>query len=134
MSKLSVDEISGRQTAGSITLSLENDNSQVLQQGVAKATVSAALDGTVANADASLNISGIADGSTGLNTITVTNPFSAAKAAVPSATIHDGSYSRAINVNDASASAFITRAFVADSGSLTDDNVDSAVVIHGDLA
>ena len=46
MSKLSVDEISGRRTAGSITLSLENDNSQVLQQGVAKATVSAALDGT----------------------------------------------------------------------------------------
>tara|TARA_R100001443_G_scaffold40845_3_gene54259 strand:+ start:8753 stop:9157 length:405 start_codon:yes stop_codon:yes gene_type:complete len=134
MSKLSVDELNGRQTAGSITLSLENDNSQILQQGVVKATVSAALDGTVANADASLNISGVADGSAGLNTITVTNPFSAAKAAVPSATIHDGSYARAINVNDASASAFITRAFVADSGGLTDDNVDTAVVIHGDLA
>ena len=75
MSKLSVDELNGRQTAGSITLSLENDNSQILQQGVVKATVSAALDGTVANADASLNISGVADGSAGLNTITVTNPF-----------------------------------------------------------
>tara|TARA_R100000655_G_scaffold107442_1_gene157883 strand:- start:174 stop:578 length:405 start_codon:yes stop_codon:yes gene_type:complete len=134
MSKLSVDEISGRQTAGSTTLSLENNNSQVLQQGVAKATVSAVLDGTVANADASLNISGVEDGSAGLNTITVTNPFSAAKAAVPSATIHDGSYARAININDASASTFITRTFVADSGSLTDDNVDNSVVIHGNLA
>ena len=134
MSKLSVDEISGRQTAGSTTLSLENNNSQVLQQGVAKATVSAVLDGTVANADASLNISGVEDGSAGLNTITVTNPFSAAKAAVPSATIHDGSYSREINIDDASASVFITRAFVADSGALTDDNVDNSVVIHGNLA
>ena len=134
MSKLSVDEISGRQTAGSTTLSLENNNSQVLQQGVAKATVSAVLDGTVANADASLNISGVEDGSAGLNTITVTNPFSAAKAAVPSATIHDALYSRAINIDDTSASAFITRVFTSDGGALTDDNVDSAVVIHGDLA
>ena len=134
MSKLSVDEISGRQTAGSTTLSLENNNSQVLQQGVAKATVSAVLDGTVANADASLNISGVEDGSAGLNTITVTNPFSAAKAAVPSATIHDGSYARAINIDDTSTSAFITRAFQADSGSLTDDDDDTSVALFGDLA
>ncbi len=133
MSKLSVDEISGRQTAGSITLSLENDNSQVLQQGVAKATVSAALDGTVANADASLNITGIADGSTGLNTITVTNPFSAAKAAVPQMTNHDGLYARGGAVDDASASSFIVRMHQS-GGGLSDDNTDHAIVIHGDLA
>ena len=133
MSKLSVDEISGRQTAGSITLSLENDNSQVLQQGVAKATVSAALDGTVANADASLNISGIADGSTGLNTITVTNPFSAAKAAVPQMTNHDALYARGGAVDDGSASSFIVRMHQS-GGGLSDDNTDHAITIHGDLA
>ena len=133
MSKLSVNEISGRQTAGSITLSLENDNSQVLQQGVAKATVSAALDGTVANADASLNISGIADGSTGLNTITVTNPFSAAKAAVPQMTNHDALYARGGAVDDGSASSFIVRMHQS-GGGLSDDNTDHAITIHGDLA
>lgn len=133
MSKLSVNEISGRQTAGSITLSLENDNSQVLQQGVAKATVSATLDGTVANADASLNITGIADGSTGLNTITVTNPFSAAKAAVPQMTNHDGLYARGGAVDDGSASTFIVRMHQS-GGGLSDDNTDHAITIHGDLA
>ena len=46
----------------------------------------------------------------------------------------DNNNSRAINIDDTSASAFITRAFTSDGGALTDDNVDSSVAIHGDLA
>lgn len=132
-SQLNVDQITGVSTAGQITVTLENSESQILQQGLAKVTANITLSGT-SQSDAALNISGVVDGGTGLNTITVSNAFSAIKAAVPSATIHDGSYSRAINIDDASASVFITRAFVADSGALTDDNVDNSVVIHGDLA
>ena len=133
MSKLSVDELNGRQTAGSITLSLENDNSQVLQQGVAKATANVTQAGTL-NDNSSLNITSAVDGGTGLNTITVTNAFSATKSSVPTVSIHDSSYSRAINIDDTSTSVFITRAFVADSGSLTDSDDDTTLVIHGDLA
>ena len=133
MSKLSVDELNGRQTAGSITLSLENDNSQVLQQGVAKATANVTQAGTL-NDNSSLNITSAVDGGTGLNTITVTNAFSATKSSVPTVSIHDNSYARAINIDDTSTSAFITRAFVADSGSLTDTDDDTTLVIHGYLA
>lgn len=133
MSKLSVDQFSGRQTAGSITLSLENDNSQVLQQGVAKAIVSCTLAGENANDDASLNITSVVDGSTGLNTITVTNPFSATKSAVPQMTNHDALYARGGAVDDGSASSFIVRMHIS-GGGLTDDNTDHAIVIHGDLA
>ena len=133
MSKLSVDELNGRQTAGSITLSLENDNSQVLQQGVAKATANVTQAGTL-NDNSSLNITSAVDGGTGLNTITVTNALSATKSSVPTVSIHDSSYSRAINIDDTSTSVFITRAFVADSGSLTDSDDDTTLVIHGDLA
>ena len=102
-------------------------------QGLAKLVAGCTLAGSL-NAASSLNVSSLADGGTGLNTVNATNAFSAAKAAVPSATIHDALYSRAINIDDTSASAFITRVFTSDGGALTDDNVDSAVVIHGDLA
>ncbi|MBG17180.1 MAG: hypothetical protein CMB77_02340 [Euryarchaeota archaeon] len=133
MSKLSVDQFSGRQTPGSITLSLENDKSQILQAAIAKAIVSCTLAGANANADASLNITSVVDGSTGLNTITVTNPFSATKAAVPQMTNHDGLYARGGAVDDASASSFIVRMHQS-GGGLSDDNTDHAIVIHGHLA
>ena len=132
-SVLKVDQLTGVTTAGEITITLENSESQTLQQGLAKATANVTQAGS-SNADAALNISSVADGGTGLNTITVTNAFSAAKAVVPSVSIHDSSYARAINIDDTSTSAFITRAFHADSGSLTDDDDDTAVALFGDLA
>ena len=108
-------------------------NTSYLLNGVAKATVSATLSGTIANSDSSLNISSIADGSTGLNTITVSSPFSAPKAAVPQMTNHDGLYARGGAVDDASASSFIVRMHQS-GGGLSDDNTDHAITIHGDLA
>ena len=117
------------------TIAAKNGTSPVsfTKQQAAKLVAGCTLAGSL-NAASSLNVSSLADGGTGLNTVNSTNSFSAAKAAVPSATIHDALYSRAINIDDTSASAFITRVFTSDGGALTDDNVDSAVVIHGDLA
>jgi len=132
-SELKVDKFTGVTTAGEITITLENSESQILQKGIAKLTVNAQLDGT-ANSDSSLNISSVADGGTGLNTINATNGFSAALAAVALGTIHDGSYNRGINIDNTSTSAFVTRAFTSSSGALTDSDSDTAVAIFGDLA
>ena len=132
-SELKVDKFTGVTTAGEITITLENSESQILQKGIAKLTVNAQLNGT-ANSDSSLNISSVADGGTGLNTINATNGFSAALAAVALGTIHDGSYNRGINIDNTSTSACVTRAFTSSSGALTDSDSDTAVAIFGDLA
>ena len=110
---------------GSVTLNLV--------KGIAKLTANV-TQGGAANSDSSLNISSVADGGTGLNTINATNSFSAALAAVALGTIHDGSYNRGINIDNTSTSAFVTRAFTSSSGALTDTDSDTAVAIFGDLA
>ena len=52
-SELVVDKLTGRGTSGVITVTLENSESQILQQGLAKVTANILVDGT-SNADASL--------------------------------------------------------------------------------
>jgi hypothetical protein len=130
---LKVDNLKGSSTAGEITITLENDESQILQQGIAKATANITQAGAL-NADSSLNITSCVDTSTGILTTTITNPFSAVKASVPNVSIHDSSYARAVNIDDTSTSVFITRTFVADSGSLTETDCDNSFALHGDLA
>ena len=121
-------------TSDSIKSNTEKSiNTSYLLNGVAKLTANCTLAGSL-NSASSLNVSSLADGGTGLNTVNATSAFSAAKAAVANVSVHDALYSRAINIDDTSASAFITRAFTSDGGALTDDNVDSSVAIHGDLA
>jgi hypothetical protein len=132
-SELVVDKLTGRGTPGVITVTLENSESQTLQQGLAKVTANILVNGT-SNADASLNVSGVVDGSAGINTLTISNPFSAIKSAVPNMENHDSSYNRGTNVDDASASVFILRIHQSSSGSLTDSEGDLAITIHGDLA
>ena len=132
-SELKVDKITGVSTAGEVTITLENSESQILQKGLAKATANITLSGS-SNSDAALNVSSVSDGGTGLNTLNVTNAFSAAKAAVPSITNHDNSYNRGTAVDDTGTSAFILRIFQSSSGSLSDSDTDQAVTIHGDLA
>ena len=132
-SVLKVDSITGVTTAGEITITLENSESQILQKGLAKVTANIQVDAT-SNSDASLNVSSVADGAAGLNTLTVTNPFSAIKSAVPCMENHDSSYNRGTGVDDASASVFILRLFRSSTSALTDDEGDVAITIHGDLA
>ena len=132
-SELVVDKLTGRGTAGVITVTLENSESQTLQQGLAKVTANIKADGT-SNADAALNVSGVVDGSAGITTLTISNPFSAITSAVPNATIHDGSYNRSINVDNSSTSVFKTTTYSDTNAALTDSDTDNAITIHGDLA
>ena len=107
---------------------------QNLIDSVAKLTLAVRQSGTISESASSLNVSSVSDGSAGINTINSTTAFSAALAAVPTATIHDGSYNRGINIDDTSTSAFKTSCFTSSSGGLTDSDTGNAVVIHGDLA
>ena len=119
---------------GAVTVTLEgSSNTATLHKSLAKVTGHLTLAG-VSDADASLNISSVADGSTGKNTISVTNAFSSATAAVGNISNHDDSYNRGTGIRDASASQFETFMFQASSGSLSDDDTDHSVAIFGDLA
>ena len=132
-SELKVDKFTGITTAGEITITLENSESQILQKGLAKVTAHLTLAGA-SDSDAALNVSSVTDGSTGKNTLVVTNPFTSATAAVGNISNHDDSYNRGTGIRDASASQFETFMFQASSGSLSDDDTDHSVTIHGDLA
>ena len=108
-------------------------STQDTMAGMAKVTANVTLSGS-SNSDAALNVSSVSDGGTGLNTLNVTNAFSAVKAAVPNMTNHDNSYNRGTAVDDTGTSVFILRIFQSSSGSLSDADTDQAVAIHGDLA
>ena len=108
-------------------------STQDTMAGMAKVTANVTLSGS-SNSDAALNVSSVSDGGTGLNTLNVTNAFSAVKAAVPNMTNHDNSYNRGTAVDDTGTSVFILRIFQSSSGSLSDSDTDQAVAIHGDLA
>jgi len=133
MSKIVVNTLEGKTTAGEITVTLENSESQILQKGLAKVTANLTLGGA-SNADAALNVSSVSDGGTGLNTLTVTNIFSNALSSVPNMTNHDDSYNRGTAVDNTSTTDFILRMFQASSGSLSDSDTDHSLTIHGDLA
>ena len=132
-SELKVDKFTGITTAGEITITLENSETQILQKGLAKVTANITLGGS-ANAASSLNVSSVADGGTGLNTLTVSNPFSNVKSAVPHMTNHDNSFNRGTAVDDTGTTDFVLRIFQASGGGLSDSDTDHAVTIHGDLA
>ena len=133
MSKIVVNTLEGKTTAGEITVTLENSESQILQKGLAKVTANLTLGGA-SNADAALNVSSVSDGGTGLNTLTVTNIFSNALSSVPNMTNHDDSYNRGTAVDNTSTTDFILRMIQASSGSLSDSDTDHSLTIHGDLA
>ena len=132
-SQLNVDTIKGKSTEGSITIQSEGSPTTNLQKGLAKVTAHLTLAGA-SDSDAALNVSSVTDGSTGKNTLAVTNAFSSATAAVGNISNHDDSYNRGTGIRDASASQFETFMFTASSGSLSDSDTDHSVTIHGDLA
>ena len=133
MSTIKTNTLTGVTIAGEITITLENSESQILQKGLAKVTAHLTLAGA-SDSDAALNVSSVTDGSTGKNTLVVTNPFTSATAAVGNISNHDDSYNRGTGIRDASASQFETFMFQASSGSLSDSDTDHSVTIHGDLA
>ena len=134
MSEIITNKLTGKTAAGSVTITAENNSdTYTLQQTVAKVTGNIQEDGS-RNSAVSVNISSVTDGSTGLNTIAVTNAFSAALAVAALASNHDNSYNRAIAVDDSSASSFITKGFRCSVGDLTDDTIAHSIAFFGDLA
>ena len=134
MSEIITNKLTGKTAAGSVTITAENNSdTYTLQQTVAKVTGNIQEDGS-SNSAVSVNISSVTDGSTGLNTIAVTNVFSAALAVAALASNHDNSYNRAIAVDDSSASSFITKGFRCSVGDLTDDTIAHSIAFFGDLA
>ena len=113
-------------TAGSL-------DTQYVVNGSAKVTGNLQPDGS-SNSAVALNISSVTDGGTGLNTVAVSNAFSAALAVSALITNHDNSYNRSHGVDDTSASSFITRSFVSSSGSLSDADTAHSIAFFGDLA
>ena len=103
------------------------------KQSAAKVTGNLQPDGC-SNASVALNISSVTDGGTGLNTVAVSNVFTAALAVATLISNHDDSYNRHHGVDDASASSFITRSNQSSAGVLTDLNAAHSIAFFGDLA
>ena len=121
------------ETSGQIKGTAKSLDVDYLVYGSARVTADITLGG-VANSASSLNVSSVADGGTGLNTLTVTNVFSNALSSVPHMTNHDSSYNRGTAVDNTSTTNFELRIFQSSSGSLSDSDTDHSVTIHGDLA
>ena len=139
-SQLNVDTIVDKAGSGGTNVKVGSTSTFIggsatlnLVKGVAKVTATITLSGSV-NAASSLNVSSGTDGSTGLNTLSVTSPFSNVKSAVPHMTNHDSSFNRGTAVDDTGTTDFILRMFACSTGALGDSDTDAAVTIHGDLA
>ena len=131
---LKVDDLRGNTAAGNITITAENNSdTYTLQQTVAKVTGNIQPDGS-SNSAVSVNISSVTDGSTGLNTVAVSNAFSAALAVSALISNHDSSYNRGLAIDDTSASSFITRSFGTSNGTLMDTDTAHSIAFFGDLA
>ena len=77
MSTLKVDAISGRATAGSISVTGEgNSTTTNLQQGLCKVWCKFSGDSVSGTGDDSFNVTSLSDDGTGDYTITITNDFS----------------------------------------------------------
>jgi type VI protein secretion system component VasK len=103
------------------------------KQSAAKVTGNLQPDGS-SNSTVSMNISSVTDGGTGLNTVAVSNAFTAALAVAALISNHDSSYNRHHTVDDASASSFITRSQQSSVGSLYDGETAHSIAFFGDLA
>ena len=100
--------------------------------GSAKVTCNM-TDSAGSTSASNLNVSSVADGGAGVNTVNLTSAFSAIKAAVPTGICHDETNNRVVSYDDTSASALPSRTTICSSGSAT-DGFDYTLVAHGDLA
>jgi len=86
MSEIITDKLTGKTSAGDVTITSEGGAvTMQLQQGVAKAWINFDGTGTIAISDSFL-VSSISDGGTGIYTVTSSNAFSNANYATPSMT------------------------------------------------
>ena len=140
MSTILVDNLTGKTSAGSITVTSEGGAAtQSLQQGLAKAWFSWDGTGTAALYD-SFNTSSLNDEGTGLYTFTVTNGFSDANFAsvgMGSSGNSDAAATSMWRVDDNSVASTTIRIGVTFCTASSQAKVDRArnnTALHGDLA
>ena len=134
MSEILTNKLTGKTATGNVTITAENNsNTFSLQKTVAKVLGDIQANGG-SNSTVSLNISSVTDGSVGINTVAVTNAFSAALAVSTQLTNHDISYDRVGSVDNSSASSFVTRMYTGSGGDLYDIDAAHSLAFFGDLA
>ena len=141
MSTILVDNLTGKTSAGSITVTSEGGAAtQSLQQGLAKAWHNFDGTGTVAARD-SFNISSLADNGTGVYTSTYTNAFNNTTYVSGGATMEVGSVGnndsflsvkRETNYTDSVQTTSLKHNVIVAAGSAADRTV--FVSMTGDLA
>jgi len=134
MSTILVDNLTGKTSAGSITVTSEGGAAtQSLQQGLAKAWVNFNGTGTIAARD-SLNVSGLVDNSTGDYTVTMASAMGNANYCY-TALGGDTSGSLSVRIENPSNRTTTTIDLLAYNTSSTQiDMQDMNTLFHGDLA
>jgi hypothetical protein len=131
MSTILVDNLTGKTSAGSITVTSEGGAAtQSLQQGLAKAWANLNGTGTIALND-SLNVSSASDISTGTYDFTFANVFNNSNWSAGGVVGQGGDVQLGGNV------AFTTSVFRAttyNTATALEDRDDTCINIHGDLA
>ena len=134
MSTILVDNLTGKTSAGSITVTSEGGAAtQSLQQGLAKAWASVDQTGTIA-VDDSINVTSATDNSTGDYTLNYTSSFSNSNYVLTGAA---GDTDYAINYRSVSAfppTTSTTRVGVNNMSAGTSVDNYGYTTIHGDLA
>lgn len=140
MSEILVDNLTGKTSAGSITVYSEGGTAtQSLQQGLTKAWVNYNGTGTVAVRD-SFNITNLTDVGTGRQTVDFVNDFSAADYSATMGTQYIGGSTNGVLVEDGGLSAARTstpsllKLRGEQSGGTDLDLSVASVSVFGDLA
>ena len=135
MSTILVDNLTGKTSAGSITVTSEGGAAtQSLQQGLAKHWVRFIGSGTAAILD-SLSASSLTDNGTGDYDINYTNSMNNNTYAVPAGCNGDGSgYNRAISINAVATGSHDIITFITDTANIKADLDIITTAVFGDLA
>ena len=135
MSTIIADNLTGKTSAGSITVTSEGGAAtQSLQQGLAKAWVNFNGTGTLAVGD-SLNISSVTDSGTGDYDINISNTFASANYSATVSAYPHGSWNQVIHlqVPTNNSGNIYSVMSASDSGTYYDSSLVNSSV-HGDLA
>lgn len=140
MSEVITDKLTGRATAGNVTITSEGGAATMqLQQGVAKAWVNFNGSGTIASRD-SVNISSLDDDGTGIFGTNFTSSFGSVNYAQAAISGNEASSSatsiqvRGYAQTTTTSASAINTFYSTSSTTASTDQTHNAVLYHGDLA
>ena len=129
MSEILVDNLTGKTSAGDITVTSEGGTAtQSLQQGLAKVFVVGASN--KASVLTSFNCSHLSDDGTGKQSVTFTNPFSTSNYVPTTSLAAGGDKTHTHERTSSSVCQFISR----DASSAGLEDLEVSASVHGDLA